>query len=338
MDIKKVLVTGGAGFIGSHTAVELLNTGFELVVIDNFSNSEPWIIKQIESITQKKISFYQADVTNQLSIQDIFNKEKPDVVIHFAAYKSVGESVTKPLMYFQNNIDSLMVILSCMSQSNCKKLVFSSSCTIYGNNHPNPLIEDYAFSDLPHAYGSSKQICETILQKTTIANQFNIISLRYFNPIGAHPSGLLGELPKGTPNNIMPYITQVAIGKLPFLTIFGNDYPTPDGTCIRDYIHISDLAEAHVFSCKRLLTSNIAPPYEVFNLGTGTGVSVLELINHFETENNVKIPYKIGLRRPGDAVCTYANPEKSKKNLKWEAKRSIKEMVKDGWRWQLFIK
>jgi UDP-glucose 4-epimerase len=282
--------------------------------------------------------FYCIDVCNSNDLNDLFAKEeKFDTVIHFAAYKAVAESVKQPLKYFQNNLLSLLNLLECMQSNEIRNLVFSSSATVYGDPDVLPVTETTPFKRTLSAYGSTKQMGEDILEKMASAGMLKAISLRYFNPVGAHESALLGELPAGTPNNLMPFVTQTAIGKLKQLTVFGNDYETKDGFCVRDYIHVVDLAKAHVKACERIMSEKDTPDYEVFNIGTGTGLSVMELIQAFEKENNLKLNYSIGARRAGDAAAIYANVEKANTILKWKAEKTIVEMVKDAWRWEMVL-
>lgn len=333
--MKRILVTGGLGFIGSHTVVELLRAGFEVVIIDNLCNSQGFILDSIEMIMGCKPVFYQTDMCDKIKLDDLVKKEKPfDVVIHFAALKAVGESVREPLKYFQNNLSSLMNLLDCMANTDCNKLVFSSSATVYGFPDELPVKETAPFKKALSAYGSTKQVGEDMIEKISAAGSIKAISLRYFNPVGAHESGLIGELPTGVPNNLMPYLTQAAIGKQKTLTVFGNDYATPDGSCLRDYIHVVDLAKAHVKSCERLIDDMGPGQYETFNIGTGKGISVLELIQEFESTNAVKLNYKIGERRPGDAPELYADVSKANEVLDWKAEKKLSDMVRDAWRWE----
>jgi UDP-glucose 4-epimerase len=332
---QKILVTGGMGYIGSHTAVELLQDGYEVVIADNLSNAQMTVLDSIETITGQRPMFYCIDVCEKKALEKLFEKEMQiDAVIHFAAHKAVGESVKKPLKYFHNNLLSLMNVLGCMESVNIKGFVFSSSATVYGNPSVLPVTETSPLQKALSAYGSTKQMGEEICEKVAAASGINAIALRYFNPVGAHTSGLIGESPSGTPNNLMPYITQTVKGKQPLLTIFGNDYPTADGTSIRDYIHVVDLAKAHVAACKRLLQNEQRSYFEVFNLGTGNGTSVLELIVAFEKANGVKVPFVIGKRRKGDAPVLYAEVEKAKTALGWEATLTIDDMVRSAWEFE----
>jgi len=335
MKKKKILVTGGLGFIGSHTTVELIKAGFEVVIIDDLSNSQLFILDNIEKISGVKPAFYKIDMKDNEKLRDFFNTEKNiDAVIHFAASKAVGESMSKPLKYFRNNIFSLVNLLDAMEIHEIRNIVFSSSATVYGDPETLPATENTPFQPALSAYGSTKQMGEDILQKVAATKKIDAISLRYFNPVGADSSALLGELPIGTPNNLMPFVTQVAAGIREKLTVFGNDYDTPDGTCVRDYIHVTDLAAAHVKSCDRLLNNAVKNNFEVFNIGTGNGISVLEIIQAFEKYNNIKLNYTIGERRPGDAPSIYADASLADKILGWKAKLGIKEMVTSAWEWQ----
>lgn len=328
----KVLVTGGLGFIGSHTCVELLNNGYKVVVIDNLSNSRRDVVDKIKIITKKEFKFYEADVCNEEVLDKIFSKEKIDAVIHFAAYKAVGESVEKPLKYYENNLLSTIALCKIMQLHNCKKIIFSSSATVYGSPSKLPITEDFPLSTT-NPYGTTKLMIEQILKDLTIADaDFSAIVLRYFNPIGAHKSGLLGENPQGIPNNLMPYIVRVATKKLKELNIYGADYATKDGTGVRDYIHVVDLAQGHL---KALEKASQITGIHYYNLGTGKGYSVLEIVKNFEQVNNVKIPYKIVDRRPGDIASCYADPSKALKELGWQAKLDIKEMCRDSYNYIL---
>lgn len=334
----KILITGGLGYIGSHTAVDLLTKGFDVVIVDDLSNSDINVLGRIVAITGKEPTFYQVDVTDKTAMGRIFAIEQSvAVVIHFAAYKAVGESVHAPLKYFRNNLTSLISVLEVMVEYNTNKIVFSSSATVYGEPASFPVTEDSLTSQPMSAYGSTKQMGEEILRKIVVATDVHCIALRYFNPVGAHRSGYLGELPKGTPNNLMPLLTQAAAGLIEKLIIFGNDYPTNDGTCVRDYVHVMDIAMAHSDCCHRLLCGGTTDKYEVFNIGTGRGYSILELIQNFEQYNNVKIPFVLGERRPGDVPVLYADVTKAKQLLGWKAKYDIEDMVRTAWSWQQFI-
>jgi len=336
-----ILVTGGAGYIGSHTCVELINNGFEVVVVDNLSNSKIEAIRRIEKITGQSISFHQSDVRNQDSLNRIFKEHKINAVIHFAGLKAVGESCQQPLAYYQNNLDSTLVLLETMNKACVKNLVFSSSATVYGDPHTVPILESFPLQ-ATNPYGRTKLFIEDILRDVSAAdtiissrNPWKFALLRYFNPVGAHPSGLIGEDPNGIPNNLMPYLSQVAIGKLEILSVFGDDYPTPDGTGVRDYIHVVDLAQGHIKALQYLLKHPIETPIcEPFNLGTGTGYSVLEMVNSFKKVTARDIPYRIAPRRSGDIAACYADPSLSREKLDWKAERDLETMLTDTWRWQ----
>lgn len=326
-----ILVTGGAGYIGSHTCVELLNTGYEVVVVDNLSNSSEKSLERVEKITGKKIKFYKADLLDRTAIEEIFQKESIESVIHFAGLKAVGESVAKPLEYYYNNITGTLILCDVMRNHGVKNIVFSSSATVYGNPKTVPIKEDFPLS-ATNPYGRTKLMLEEILQDLhTSDSEWNVILLRYFNPIGAHESGLIGENPKGIPNNLMPYITQVAIGKLDCLGVFGNDYDTHDGTGVRDYIHVVDLAIGHVKALKKIGDND---GVNIYNLGTGKGYSVLDMVKSFGEASGQKIKYEIKPRRPGDIATCYADPTKAKEELGWEAGKDLANMCQDSWRWQ----
>lgn len=323
-----ILVTGGAGYIGSHTCVQLLEAGYEVVIIDNFINSKPEALKRIKKITGKDFKFYEADLLDKEAVSKIFSENDIDAVIHFAGLKAVGESVQKPLWYYHNNITGTLILCEVMASFGVKKLVFSSSATVYGSPKSVPIREDFPLSTT-NPYGSTKLMIENILRDLYVAdNEWSIALLRYFNPIGAHESGLIGEDPNGIPNNLMPYVAQVAAGKLEILSVFGNDYPTKDGTGVRDYIHVVDLAAGHLKALEKVKKSTGA---ESYNLGTGNGYSVLELVNAFMDVNGVNVKYKIADRRPGDIAECYADPAKAKKELGWEAKLGIEQMCRDSW-------
>ena len=325
----KVLLTGGAGYIGSHTAVELLDEGYEVVIGDNFVNSKPEVLEKIKNITNKDFKFYEVDFTNKEQVEEIFENEDIDVVVHFAGLKAVGESCSIPVDYYRNNIDSTLTLLEAMKKHDVKKLVFSSSATVYGVPKTVPLKEDMPTS-CTNPYGWTKLMNEQILTDVSKANpQFSIVLLRYFNPIGAHESGLIGEDPNGIPNNLMPYITKVAKGVLPNLNVFGNDYPTKDGTGVRDYIHVVDLAKGHLKAIDYSMNHN---GIETFNLGTGNGYSVLDIVNTFSEVNNIEVPYEIVERRPGDVAECYADASKAEKFLGWKAEKKLEDMCKDSWR------
>ena len=327
----KILLTGGAGYIGSHTCVEIVQAGHDAVIADDLSNSKPAVLERLKELTGKEIPFYQIDVADKEKVEEMFAKEHFDAVIHFAGYKAVGESVAKPLMYYRNNLDTALTLLEVMEKYNVSNFVFSSSATVYGVPETVPLVEGMK-TGCTNPYGWTKLMIEQILTDASAANKnLSVILLRYFNPIGAHPSGRIGEDPNGIPNNLLPYITQVAIGKLPQLGVFGNDYPTHDGTGVRDYIHVVDLAKGHV---KAIEYANEHKGTEVFNLGTGTGYSVLDIVNAFEKANNLKIPYVIKPRRSGDVAEMYADPKKAKEILGWTAEKNLVDMCQDSWRWQ----
>lgn len=327
-----ILVTGGAGYIGSHTVVELQNAGYDVVVMDNLSNASEKSLQRVEQITGKPVKFYKADILDRAAAEDIFAKEKIDAVIHFAGLKAVGESVQKPWEYYNNNIAGTLVLLDVMRSHHVKNIIFSSSSTVYGTPEKVPVTEETPKGECTNPYGWTKSMLEQILTDVQKADpEWNVILLRYFNPIGAHKSGLIGENPNGIPNNLMPYITQVAVGKLKELGVFGNDYPTPDGTCIRDYIHVCDLATGHVKALEKIKEN---AGLCIYNLGTGNGYSVLEVIQNFEAATGRKIPYSIKPRRAGDISENYANAEKAFRELGWKAQYGIREMCEDSWRWQ----
>ena len=327
----KILVTGGAGFIASHTIVELLNAGYDVVVVDNLVNASKESIRRVEKITGKNITFYEEDIRNEAALEEIFGKEKVDGVIHFAGLKAVGESCEKPLEYFDNNISGTVCLLKVMKKYQVKSLVFSSSATVYGLPERVPITEDFPLSAL-NPYGRTKLVIEDMLRDMYQADDsWDIALLRYFNPIGAHESGEIGEDPSGIPNNLLPYVAKVAIGELECVNVFGDDYNTPDGTGVRDYIHVVDLAIGHIKALKKL---EAHPGLVTYNLGTGTGYSVLEIIKNFEKACGKEIPYRVTDRRPGDADICYADPAKAKEELGWEAVRSIDKMCEDAWRWQ----
>lgn len=330
--MSTVLVTGGAGFIGSHTSVELLNAGYDIIILDNFVNSKPESLKRIKELTGKDFKFYQADIRDEEAMTKVFAENKIDAVIHFAGLKSVPQSVEEPLNYYDNNIAGTVCLCRVMDKAGCKKLVFSSSATVYGSKNPSPLREDMPTGGTTNPYGTTKYFIEQILQDLCISDsEWGVSILRYFNPIGAHKSGRIGEDPNGIPGNLMPYITQVAIGKLECLNVCGNDYPTPDGTGVRDYIHVVDLALGHIKALDRLLK---VKGCEVYNLGTGKGYSVLDVVKAFEKASGIKINYRIAPRRAGDVACCYADATKAKEVLGWQAQYDIDDMCADSWRWQ----
>ena len=327
-----VLIIGGAGYIGSHTVVELLDNNRDVIIVDNFSNSSPNVLDSIKEITNKDFKFYKIDITNEDDLEVVFKENKIDSVIHFAALKAVGESVEKPLEYYYNNLNSTLVLLKLMKKYNVKNFVFSSSATVYGSPKTLPINEDFPLSTT-NPYGASKLIIENILKDICKADSsFNVAILRYFNPVGAHKSGLIGENPNGIPNNLMPYITKVSIGELPFLNVYGNDYDTHDGTGVRDYIHVLDLANGHLKALDKIHTS---PGLVIYNLGTGNGYSVLDLVNTYSKVNNVDIPYKIVERRAGDIAKCFADPTKANKELNWSCKYNLEDMCKDSYTFQL---
>lgn len=327
----QVLVTGGAGFIGSHTVVELLNEGYDVVVIDNLSNASREAINRVEKITGKEVVFYEADVRDRAALELVFTANQIDWVIHFAGLKAVGESVAKPIEYYDNNIGSTLVLVETMKKFGVKNIVFSSSATVYGDPDELPLVETSKLNPTTNPYGTSKVMQEKILQDLYVADsEWNIVLLRYFNPVGAHESGLIGEDPKGIPNNLMPYVAQVASGKLKEIGVFGNDYPTPDGTGVRDYIHVVDLARGHVAAIKKLNRAGV----HIYNLGTGIGYSVLDMIHAFEKACGKKLPYAIKPRRAGDIASCYASSEKAEKELGWKAEYDLEKMCLDQWNWQ----
>lgn len=324
----KILVTGGCGYIGSHTCCELLDNNYEVIIADNLCNSKKSIIEDIKKITNKDILFYEVDLCDKESLEKIFIENKIDAVIHFAGLKAVGESVSKPIMYYQNNLISTLNLIEIMSKYDCKKLVFSSSATVYGSPASLPIKEDFPLSTT-NPYGTTKLMIEQILKDLYVAdNNWSIAILRYFNPIGAHESGLIGENPNGIPNNLMPYIIKVATNELPCLSVFGNDYDTKDGTGVRDYIHVVDLAKGHIKAVEKVFKEN---KVDCYNLGTGKGYSVLDLVKTFERVNNVKVNYKIVERRAGDIAACYADPSYAKQQLNWEATKDIEEMCKDSY-------
>lgn len=327
-----VLLAGGAGYIGSHTAVELLNAGHQVVIVDDYSNSSPEAVRRIEKITGKSVVSYEADVKDKEKMRHIFSKNHIDCVIHFAGLKAVGESVRLPLKYYRNNIDTTLTLLECMEEAGVNQFVFSSSATVYGEENEPPYVETMHRGRCSNPYGWTKVMMEQILEDAAKANpELSVILLRYFNPIGAHESGLIGEDPQGIPNNLMPYIAQVAVGRRDHLTVFGGDYPTQDGTCLRDYIHVMDLANGHVKAVEYAANHK---GVEVFNLGTGTPYSVLDIIHAFEKATGVKVKYEIGPRRAGDLPKFWADSTKAQKVLGWHAERTLEDMCRDTWNWQ----
>ena len=327
-----ILVTGGAGYIGSHTCIELIKAGYDVVVVDNLYNSKREALKRTAELSGKQVPFYECDIRDKAGLSKVFSEEKIDAVIHFAGLKAVGESCQKPLEYYDNNIGGTLTLCEVMKEFGCKKLVFSSSATVYGMNNVSPLKETMPTGGTTNPYGTTKYMIEIILSDLFKAdNEWSISLLRYFNPICAHESGRIGEDPNGIPNNLMPYISQVAIGKLPCLSVYGNDYDTPDGTGVRDYIHVVDLALGHVKAVERVLGKS---GLDIYNLGTGVGYSVLDVINAFEKASGIKINYKIVDRRPGDIATCYSDPSKAYNELGWKAERGLEQMCADSWRWQ----
>ena len=327
-----VLVTGGTGYIGSHTVTALIQNGYDVVIVDNLYNSCKAVLSRIETITGVMPKFYEMDILDREGLDRVFAENCIDAVIHFAGYKAVGESVEKPLVYYENNISGSINLYSAMKKAGCKTLVFSSSATVYGDPEKCPITEDSKTGGTTNPYGTSKLMNEHILEDVCLSDpEWSVMLLRYFNPIGAHPSGLLGEVPNGIPNNLMPYITQVAVGKLKELGVFGNDYDTPDGTGVRDYIHVVDLAKGHVKALKKIEDNS---GLSIYNLGTGKGYSVLDIVKNFEEANGVKIPYSIKPRRPGDIATCYSDASKAERELGWKAEYGIREMCADSWRWQ----
>ena len=328
----KILVTGGAGYIGSHTCIELINAGYDVVVVDNLCNSCKEALNRVEKIVGRTVKFYEADIRDAEAMKNIFEAEDIDAVIHFAGLKAVGESVAKPLEYYDNNIAGTLVLCDAMRNAGVKNIIFSSSATVYGDPAFVPITEECPKGQCTNPYGWSKSMLEQILTDLHTADpEWNVVLLRYFNPVGAHKSGTIGENPKGIPNNLMPYITQVAVGKLECLGVFGDDYDTPDGTCIRDYIHVCDLADGHVKAVEKLKCN---PGIEIYNLGTGKGSSVLDVVKTFEKASGVKIPYEMKPRRAGDVPVNYCDATKAEKELGWKAKRDLFDMCEDSWRWQ----
>ena len=328
--MSTILVTGGAGYIGSHTCVELLNSGYDVVVVDNLSNSSKEALNRVEQITGKKVKFYENDIADREAMAKVFEENDIFSVIHFAGLKAVGESVQKPLEYYKNNISGTLEMCDVMRQHNVKNIIFSSSATVYGDPESVPITEKFPKGQCTNPYGWTKSMLEQILTDIQFADkEWNVILLRYFNPIGAHKSGLMGEDPNGIPNNLMPYVMKVAIGQLPHVNVFGNDYPTPDGTGVRDYIHVVDLAKGHIKALEKLEKEQEG--LYIYNLGTGHGVSVLDMVKGFEKATGKEVPYKIAPRRPGDIAICYADPTKAKEELEWSAEKNIDDMCKDSW-------
>lgn len=331
-----VLVTGGAGYIGSHVAVELIEAGYEVVVADNMSNCDVTCFEGVKKVTGRSdIPFYKIDCCDAESVARIFKEHRIDALIHFAAFKAVGESVAEPLKYFRNNLDSFMTVLGAAAGNGGCNVLFSSSATVYGEADSLPVRENSPRKPATSPYGATKQMCEDILEHTVKAGiGIKGTALRYFNPVGAHPSALLGELPRGVPNNLIPYVTQTAIGKRECLSIFGDDYPTPDGTCLRDYIDVTDLAKAHVAAVGRMIGGKMKQDYEIFNIGTGTPVSVLEIVRTFEQANGVKLNYRMAPRRPGDVTAIWADPSLANRELGWKAERRLSDTLESAWAWE----
>jgi len=333
--MKKILVTGGLGFIGSHTVVELQNEGFDVVIIDNLSNTTISVLDSITEITSKKPDYYNLDVRSKSDLKTFFDNNKVDGIIHFAAFKAVGESMEKPLDYYENNLSSLIYILQEIKDRNLDNFIFSSSATVYGEADSLPLTEDAPVKKAESVYGNTKKIGEEIIRDASNAHNINTIALRYFNPIGSHETAKIGELPLGVPANLIPFVTQTAAGIREQLSVFGDDYPTEDGTAIRDYIHVVDLAKAHIAALKRLLNKDNKKSFEYFNVGTGKGSSVLEVIKTFEKVNNLKLNYKIVDRRPGDVMASYADTTTANRELNWKTEKSLEEALASAWKWQL---
>ncbi len=330
--MKKILLAGGAGYIGSHTAVELINSGYDVIIADNYSNSCPEAVRRIEEITGKSVKAYELDIKDKTALETVFKENKIDAVIHFAGLKAVGESVAKPVLYYRNNIDTTLSLLECMEEFGVKNIIFSSSATVYGEENPVPYTEKMKRGTCTNPYGWTKVMMEQILEDAANADkELSVVLLRYFNPIGAHESGKIGEDPQGIPNNLMPYVAQVAVGRREKLTIFGNDYDTPDGTCRRDYIHVVDLAKGHVKAIDYILSHD---GVEIFNLGTGTPYSVTEIVETFENVNDMKINHVYGDRRPGDLPESYANAAKALEVLGWKTEKTLADMCRDTWNWQ----
>ena len=333
--MKKILVTGGLGFIGSHTVVELQQSGYEVVIIDNLYNSKIEVLDRIISITEIKPSYFNIDLRNKIAVKDFFKTNRVDGIIHFAASKAVGESVKNPLLYYENNISTLVYLLQEMKEHQLSNFIFSSSCTVYGQANELPITENAQVKPAESPYGNTKQIGEEIIKESCKANGLKAIALRYFNPIGAHETAIIGELPLGVPQNLIPFVTQTAAGIRKELSVFGDDYPTKDGTAVRDYIHVVDLAKAHIAALERLLSNTNKKDFEVFNVGTGTGSSVLEVIKAFEKVSNTKLNYKIVARREGDITSAYADTTLAKVELGWETEKTLEEALLAAWKWQL---
>ena len=328
----RILVTGGAGYIGSHTTLELLNVGYDVVVVDNLSNSKLESLRRVQELTGKTVTFHEVNILDKEAMREVFAEAPVDAVIHFAALKAVGESVAQPLRYYRNNVTGTIALCEVMGEFGVRDIVFSSSATVYGDNSTVPLLESFELLPASNPYGRSKQMMEYVLKDLTISDEsWNVAILRYFNPIGAHESGYIGEDPNGIPNNLVPYVAQVAVGRRPYLNVYGDDYPTPDGTGIRDYIHVVDLADAHIKALRKLESD---PGYLVYNLSTGKGSSVLEVVAAFERACGKEIPYEFRDRRPGDLAVSYADPGKAREEIGWVAERDLDDMCVDVWRWQ----
>ena len=339
MSKKQVLVTGGAGYIGSHTTVELINAGYEVIVVDNFSNSDASSLEGVKKITGVAPMFVEVDCCDKEAMRRVFEDNSFDAVIHFAAYKAVGESVAQPAKYYRNNLLSFINVVELMKEYHCKNIVFSSSATVYGDAEELPVTERTPRKPATSPYGNTKQMAEDMLRDiVTVDDELRGIALRYFNPIGAHPSALIGELPRGVPNNLVPYITQTAAGIRECLSIFGDDYPTPDGSCLRDYIDIVDLARAHVVAINRMVEGRCEERYEIFNVGTGTPVSVFELVKGFEKATNLKLNYKVAARRPGDVTAVWADTTRANEVLGWRAERKLEDTLRAAWQWECYVR
>jgi UDP-glucose 4-epimerase len=334
MNNKTILVTGGTGYIGSHTVVELINKGYRAIIADNLSNSRKEVIGRIQQITNVTPEFYQVDICDRDSLNKIFSENQIDATIHFAAFKAVGESVEKPLLYYRNNIDSLINLLEIYTEQHLDNFIFSSSCSVYGQQKSLPIDESAPLAKAESPYGNTKQIGEDILSDTIKVTNFNGVALRYFNPAGAHESALLGEFPLQPPANLVPVVTQTAAGIRPSMTVFGNDYDTPDGTCVRDYIHVVDLAKAHIAATERLLNKRNKKPFEIFNLGTGKGNTVIEVIQEFQNTTGVKLNYQIGQRRPGDVEKVWADTSLANKELGWKPELTLEDIMRSAWKWE----
>lgn len=328
-----ILITGGSGYIGSHTCLEMLNAGYDIVVVDNYSNSKPEVNRRVQELSGRRYPVYEGDIRDRALLSRVFSEQAIDAVIHFAGLKAVGESTVKPLLYYDNNVAGTITLCEAMTAAGCKRMIFSSSATVYNADLPSPRTEDMATGSVSNPYGRTKYIVEEVLKDVCAADKdWSAVLLRYFNPIGAHESGRIGEDPQGIPNNLMPYLSQVAIGKLPRLSIYGDDYDTPDGTGVRDYLHVVDLARGHVVAVRYALSHTGAEP---FNLGTGTGYSVLDMVRAFEAANSITIPCTVVSRRPGDIATCYSDPSKARDVLGWQAEKTLEDMCRDSWNWQI---